>query len=309
MNTPNAPFPTGKAIQSAIQAFAWKNPLKDGRAPIHVWALQRMIARLARDPQQRWAIKGAQALLVRVPDSPRATKDIDAMVCAPNAQEALESFSRLVEAATPEEDFLTFTVISHTIGAFHPDLLQVKIDVFIDHAGRKKKLSTVGADILIADRLITDTETFYLHPRINIGRFTDWPEVRVVSSAQHIAEKLAAMYTLHSGRPSSRTHDFTDIVLLVTHQPPTRAALVLALHAVAGATLPPNNTLTFPDCFTVSQASINYYMTLPNLPPVEEALAAADTLITPALQQFHAELAKGRTSTPASVRVNIEEGM
>lgn len=285
----STPFPSGQAIQSALQSFARRNPQPNEVPPTHVWVLQRLVARLARDPEQNWAIKGAQALLIRLPDAPRATRDIDAMVSAPSMEAALEAFTRLVETRTPDEDFLTFTVVSHKAGAFHPDLLQVKVDVRMESGSRVKRLTPVGADILIADRLTTDTDTLYLHPRIDIGRFTDWPQVRVVSTAQHIAEKLAAMYTLHSGKPSSRTHDFTDIVMLLEHEPPTQDALVRALHATAAATLPPNNTLAFPDRLTVPQASIDHYRSLPGLPPIEEALTKAEELITPALERFHAE--------------------
>lgn len=288
----NQPFKNWEAIRSSIRSRTLGRDSDMRNGPTHQWIMQRLIARLAYSVALNWAVKGAQALVIRLPDVPRTTRDIDAVFHAASCDEAVAEFTKAITRDTPDQDFLDFHVLQARQSRVTQGLVHLKIGVAI-RAMKPRPFPPFSVDLLVSDHVITDADTVHLHPSIDVGRFTDWPTVPVVSTAQHIAEKLAAMYTLHNGLPSTRERDFTDLVLLCRNYPPQRAALVYYLHATAQKPLSEHAMLEFPSVFTPSETGIAFYKTMRALPPVAEAIQIVEAVVNPALAVYHAECASG----------------
>ncbi|WP_172119578.1 nucleotidyl transferase AbiEii/AbiGii toxin family protein [Actinomyces faecalis] len=258
--------------------------------------MQRLVARLSYAPETTWAVKGAQALLVRLPNAPRTTRDIDAVVQATSSDDAVEAFAQAIERPLPDQDFLSFKVRGVSSSPIRPDLVKIKIQPTMDLGQRMQKLSVISMDLLVADSLGFDPDLIELTPKIDIGRFTDWPEVPVVSSAVHVAEKLVATATTHGDHASTRDRDFTDLVLLCQHFPPDVDELTRQLHSVMASPRPENNTVVLPRSFTPSPSAAALYQTLPDLPPLPEAVRIVRRAVDPALDRYHTQHAAAERS-------------
>lgn len=285
------PFKDGQAIRAAIKSRLAEVPSSSGANPQQTWVMQRLVARLATAQDTTWAIKGAQALLVRLPHAPRTTKDIDAVVQAGSGSDAVEAFGRAITRPMPEQDFLAFTLHDVTSSPIRSDLLKLRIQSSLDLGTRTLKMSLIGLDMLVTPQLGFDPDLIELSPKIDIGRFTDWPQVPVVASAVHVAEKLVATATTHDGRPSTRDRDFTDLVLLCQHYPPSVDDLTEQLHKAVASPRPANNTVTMPRSFSPSPTAVTFYQQLPDLLPIEQALKIVRDVVDPALERFHRESA------------------
>lgn len=312
------PFHDGNAIRAAIRARS-KAETADGRTTFQqLWIMQRLVARLAEAPDTTWAIKGAQALLVRLPHTPRTTKDIDAVIQASSTHDAVDAFRRAIARPTPEQDFLTFALNDVSSSPSRPDLVKLRVQPTMDLGTRSQKMPMIGLDMLVTPQLDFDPDLIELSPKIDIGRFTDWPQVPVVSSAVHVAEKLVATATTHDGRPSTRDRDFTDLVLLCQHYPPSVEELTAQLHKAVAAPRPAHNTVSLPRSFIPSESAVSFYRQLPGLLPLDQALEVVRGVIDPALERYHNEHSAGLrarsimltalTSTPAlSQEARIQE--
>lgn len=294
--TKRQPFKDGNAIRAALQSRRGRIPTDARANPQTVWIMQRLVARLARSADTRWAVKGAQALIIRLPHAPRSTRDIDAVVQADSPDQAIESFRKAIASPTPEDDFLTFELIGHRASRSRPDLLAMQVGVTFDLGTRVQRSSDIHLDLLLAPRLSFDPEQVPLTPKIDIGRFTDWPEVPVVSAAVHVAEKLVATATTHGEHASTRDRDFTDLVLLCQHFPPDVDELTRQLHSVMAAPRPENNTVVLPRSFTPTPSAAALYQTLPGLLPLPEAIATVRRVVDPALERYHAQHAAAQRS-------------
>lgn len=91
---------------------------------------------------------------------------------------------------------------------------------------------------------------------VPLGRRVDppkqggWPDrVRVIPVADHLAEKLVALRSVHDGRPSSRERDVVDMALLARYAPQKLGLLESALDRALSRPTVPSVTVELPPRF------------------------------------------------------------
>ncbi len=176
---------------------------------------QRILARVA--PTGDWVLKGGYCLEVRLGLGARATRDLDLAVAAGNSRSTAVDLQDALAAAleAPLDDGFTFHV-----GLPRP--------IAADEAGNPGWRTSVRArvgqvvfdevrlDVVArADEIAAGTEPLTVPPPLPGTGFAP-VVVPAVDVAQHAAEKAHAYARIYAhDRPSSRTKDLVDLVLLV----------------------------------------------------------------------------------------------
>lgn len=192
---------------------------------------ERILARLLGAQPGRWVLKGGMALEFRMGDRARATKDLDLVV-------------RDVE---PQRDAVLIALSTALAEDVHADGFQFEIggirDLAEDDAGRPgwrasldarlagRKFATVRIDMVARAEEITATQT--IRPPALLD-FADVPapEIEVVDLNQHFAEKVHAFTRDYGDRPSSRSRDLADFMILLDDGLQPGADLAYALRHV-----------------------------------------------------------------------------
>ncbi|MEU8271181.1 nucleotidyl transferase AbiEii/AbiGii toxin family protein [Sphaerisporangium sp. NPDC049002] len=169
----------------------------------------RLAARVFRHDPSGWILKGGQALLLRYPAQARLSRDIDLQ--RPTAQSAQEALNALFDASALRlEDFLTFSPAG-TVE--HSDEIGGVKQTFNVSLGTRS-LDTIKVDLVVG-RYPTDTpETVSLASSIPMPWPDDWPLAQLYPLADHVADKICAMYERHRGTASSRFRDLADLLLI-----------------------------------------------------------------------------------------------
>lgn len=173
-------------------------------------AFERFLARLVVAAPDRWVLKGAFALDVRLGLRTRATKDID-LARADDEQAATEDL--VAAAAVDLGDFFVFearrTPALDAGAGFHA----VRYTVLCELAGRRFEQFPV--DVALAETPVLPPEPMRMTDLLSFAEVAA-PELPVVALEQYIAEKLHA-YTGRYGtgeRESTRSKDLVDLVLV-----------------------------------------------------------------------------------------------
>lgn len=187
----------------------------------------RFLARLVAVASNRWVLKGAVALDLRLGSGARTTKDLD-LACLDNEDAAAADF--LAAQARDLGDFFIFVVRRTPALDTTGDFSAVRYRVNTELAGRR--FEEFPVDVAFSNSLAwhpdrlrgTDLLAFAGIERI---------ELSVLPLEQHLAEKFHA-YTSSYGTdssPSTRPKDLIDIVLVKHSAPLNAAALRTALDA------------------------------------------------------------------------------
>lgn len=187
-------------------------------------AFDRFLARLAAVAPDGWMLKGGFAIDLRLGDRARATKDIDLDWCVDDD----ELLDALLDAADHDAgDYFAFRVERSATPADRLGGSQ-RFRVSASLAGRP--FETFPIDIAFrADQAATDMLT-----TADLLAFAGLAPVRVpaLSLETQVAEKLHAYTrTYEGGRPSSRTKDLVDIVLIAELFALDARALAAAIEA------------------------------------------------------------------------------
>ena len=173
-------------------------------------AFERFLARLVVAAPDRWVLKGAFALDVRLGLRTRATRDID-LARADDEQAATADL--VAAAAVDLGEFFVFearrTPELDAAAGFHA----VRYTVLCELAGRRFEQFPV--DVTLAETPTLPPEQMRMTDLLSFADVAA-PELPVVALEQHIAEKLHA-YTGRYGtgeRESTRTKDLVDLVLI-----------------------------------------------------------------------------------------------
>lgn len=208
---------------------------------------QRLIARLATAFPDQWVLKGGHAMLARLPDVARTTRDIDGALAATSRDTAIAELEQAAKTAPEDPDFLEFELVKSKPGHVE-DLASLS---FQARFGGK-----VHGNVKLDVQVVRDRQA--LGELVPLGRRADppkqggWPQrVRVIPVADHMAEKLVALYSVHNGRPSSRERDVVDLALLARYAPPTPGALEPALGRALSRPTVPSVTVELPPRFVV----------------------------------------------------------
>ena len=274
-----------RAIKSRISAYAKQSGLESGKV-LRSFYFSRLAARVFRYDPNGWLLKGGQALLVRYPAAARLSQDIDLQ--RPDAQSTEEARKALLLAAqTDLNDFLTFVPGSYTE---HSDQIGGAKQSFNVILGARP-MGFVSVDFVTGRHPTSVPQIVKLAPSITIPWPDDWPDARLYPLADHVADKICAMYERHNGLASSRWRDLADLLLISQREHLIGADVQTALASETLRRTSLGIDLTLPNRFTVPgpswqqgyESEVKNVTGLRGCRSLGEAQAAADVFVTPLL--------------------------
>ncbi|MHB8692116.1 MAG: nucleotidyl transferase AbiEii/AbiGii toxin family protein [Solirubrobacteraceae bacterium] len=190
-------------------------------------AFELFLCRLVTVAPNRWVLKGALALELRLKATTRPTKDID-LGRDDDEQAAIEDITAAQQLVL--DDFFTYNAIRTDEFDRTDEFAAVRLHVTAQLAGRTFEQFTV--DIGFTDSIPDTPDTIKTSDLLAFADI-DPIELPVLPLAQHLAEKVHA-YTCSygtAGRPSTRPKDLVDILLISGSEPIDARALRNALEA------------------------------------------------------------------------------
>lgn len=172
---------------------------------------------LARLGPHGFVLKGGFCLEVRLPDSARATKDIDLVgrvATTTDSEQLLNDLDELLDDGADQDGFtfqLARPVRLRDEGADN-HAWRISVTARLDGAEFEKvKLDVVGQLAEVQGAI----ETITVPPPVSIPGYAD-VAIQAVDVYQHAAEKFHAYARIYAyDRPSSRVKDLVDLVLLI----------------------------------------------------------------------------------------------
>lgn len=172
------------------------------------FVIQQFVARLARRDPDTWVLKGGSALQIRSSEA-RPTADADLAALRGKS----EILALLQSCADPLD--------SRERGRF---LVQINSERAGTYSGTvvwqlgEKEFWRAKVDVSFAQHIEWKPELAQVPPIVNdIAGFDQLPPIPIAPPESHLADKIAAMVELHGpakDRPSTRSHDLADIVIL-----------------------------------------------------------------------------------------------
>lgn len=273
------------AMKKRLGAFAKQHGLNSALV-FRSFYFSRLATRVFRHDPDGWLLKGGQALLLRYPTQARLSRDIDLQ--RSTAESAQEALSALLDAAALDlEDFFTF---SPTSMVEHSNEIGGAKQTFTVTLGTRV-LDTIKVD-LVAGRYPTGTpEKVSLASSSLMPWPDDWPFVQLYPLADHVADKICAMYERHRGAASSRFRDLADLLLISQQESLSGTAVQIALSSEVHRRTRLGTDLTLPDRFIIPDPSwVRGYPTaaaevvgLRGCLSLTDAQVAAEAFITPML--------------------------
>lgn len=209
---------TDKAIKAAARTIS-KAQGRDFHTLIRGAYFDRFLSRVFDESQgNRWVLKGGSGMLARVPDT-RATKDVDLTTSAMSIDEAERA---LIAAAS--NDIGDHAVIRHRDSRpivehdVQPDVTGRRITFEMRDAQTLKLIHTIPVDLVVEDGLIGRTEVIDPASRVMPSRGLPTAPYRLYPLSDQIADKASATMLRFNGRPSTRTKDLVDLVVIARTQ-------------------------------------------------------------------------------------------
>lgn len=220
-----------------------------GQGAMSEFFAQRLIARLATAFPDQWVLKGGHAMIARLPNVARMTQDIDGALAATSHETAMAELEQAAKATPGDPDFLEFELVKSRPGHVE-DLVSLS---FQTRFGGK-----VHGNVKVDVQVIRDRPGFGelvpLGRRVNPPKQGGWPDrVRVIPVADHMAEKLVALYSIHNGRPSTRARDVVDLALFARYTPPKPGDIDSALGCALSRPTALSVSIELPHRFEVPQ--------------------------------------------------------
>lgn len=206
----NKQYTSPRALEQALNSQARIDSARLGvptQELVGRFYFQRLLARVFQS--EGWILKGGQALLVRYPAQARYSRDIDLFRPAQgNLDEAVAALDRA--ARLDLDDFLTYNQRSRSTNA--ADAATFKFDVAL---GTRHK-DSISVDLVVKSTPTAAPNRVRLEPAVGLAWPDNWPEVTLYPIADHIADKICAMYERHeqTGGASSRFRDLADLLLI-----------------------------------------------------------------------------------------------
>ena len=201
------------------------------------FVIERLLARLFRDPEPPWLLKGGFAMDLRFRPHARTTKDVDLGMSLVSAEPAADFSGALRDRIQEAVDVDLGDYLSYRIGAPKQELTNAPKGgarypceaVLVGKTYAKFHIDVGCGDALVGEpeRLTGDDLLFFA----GIGPAT----VLAISEAQQFAEKLHAYTFPWSGRLNTRTRDLVDLVLLIERGRPEVGDIRSALLATFSA--------------------------------------------------------------------------
>jgi hypothetical protein len=202
------------------------------------FAYDRLLARVFTADPERWVLKGAVAMLARLPAAARHSKDVDLYSQTGDLAEA-ESALRTA-AAVDLDDYFRFVLGHARLLEEGAKTMRVPVTAYLGPT----KFASFHADLVARLSMTGEAEEVCALIDIDIG--LPRPRYRVYPVADHIADKVCAMIETHSrqsGEPaaSTRYRDLVDLATFARSSEIDGEALTTALRSESrrrGLTLP-----------------------------------------------------------------------
>lgn len=229
-------FGSAAAFKTSLEAHLRKRA-QERKVPLSTlqlkFVIERLLARLFRNPDPPWLLKGGFAMDLRFRPRARTTKDVDLSIAlvpaGGNADVAVAVRERLQEAADQDlGDYLSYRISEPKQeltnapkgGARYPCEA-----VLVGKVYARFHIDVGCGDALVGvpERLVGDDLLSFA----GIGPAS----VLAIPKAQQWAEKLHAYTFPWPGRTNTRTKDLVDLVLLIERGPPEAGDIRTALEA------------------------------------------------------------------------------
>ena len=195
--------------------------------------IERLLARLFRDPEPPWLLKGGFAMDLRFRPKARTTKDVDLSVSQTSAGLASDLSGALLDRIQEAADGDLGDYLTCRIGAPRQELTNAPLGgarypceaVLVG-----KTYARFHIDVGCGDALVGEPERL---AGDDLLAFAGIPpaDVMAISKPQQFAEKLHAYTFPWAGRQNTRTKDLVDLVLLIERGVPDVAGIRSALQA------------------------------------------------------------------------------
>lgn len=172
--------------------------------------LQRFLARVFDVPDGPWVLKGGAGLLVRIPGA-RHSQDVDLARADADVTTAVAELREL--AGREVGDPLRFVIGDPTAMVGARPGAQVRVDVYLGAT----RLDRFPVDLVTGGRLVDRLEHTRPAPVVDVPGLPQLPTFTLYPLADHLADKVCAMYEVHGPqrRPSTRYRDLVDILLII----------------------------------------------------------------------------------------------
>ena len=229
-------FRSAAAFKASLEANLKK--LASGRkAPLGAIQLrlviERLLARLFRDPEPPWLLKGGFAMDLRFRPRARTTKDVNLSVSQTSADLASDLSGALLDRIQEAADGDLGDYLTYRIGAPRQELTNAPLGgarypceaVLVG-----KTYARFHIDVGCGDALVGEPERL---AGDDLLAFAGIPpaDVMAISKPQQFAEKLHAYTFPWAGRQNTRTKGLVNLVLLIERGVPDAARIRSALQA------------------------------------------------------------------------------
>jgi hypothetical protein len=213
------PYVNAAAFRRGANARMREVAKQQGRPIAEVnreFVLQRFLARIFREPDSPWVLKGGTGLLVRLLQA-RHSDDIDLLYPTDTINLALPLAD--LEAALQQPyvgDFLRFEigrVEARSVTSAEKAVATVRVAALFGAA----EYTRFPIDLSVKKRPLAKVDLVQPQPVVDVPGVPKLPVFALYPLADQIADKVCAMYELHrDGIASTRYHDLVDLVLIVT---------------------------------------------------------------------------------------------
>ena len=222
-------YATPAAFRAAVEAWLRERARRLG-VPAYILrrqaALERLMVRLTRVAQGRWALKGGLALETRLGERARVSVDLD----ADHVQGAEAARADLQRAAIEDvDDHFGFAI------AGSEELREAGVSLAVRY---KLDSSIAGRPFepLQVDVTIVPPDPWDGQPARRPGLLTELGlepiEILLVPLERQVAEKLHAFTRTYKGGGTTRARDLVDLLLIQQHERLNAAALREAIRRV-----------------------------------------------------------------------------
>lgn len=229
--------PAGERIQSpaakrmALKAHLKKAAERRGQSADRMhrqFLYQHFLGLVFSHPDKHWILKGGVSLMMRLPVA-RLSMDVDLVARSPiDPDTAVKALEQALKPRS-RDDLLVFTLKPNRTVSEANQVVQLK--VVATFAG--VNYGDFSIDLALKPHIeVAEVERLTPDPLVTLDWLPELPEIVVYPIADHVADKVCAMYEVHPvGRVSTRFRDLVDLALIVDTYELDAAAITRSLRS------------------------------------------------------------------------------
>lgn len=212
-------YKSATAFRTALEDRLRARARKSGVNPQRLWSLvafDRLLARLLKDKDSRFVLKGGYAMELRIKTA-RVTKDVDLTavnIKGASREEVNETLLAELQTLGGKDlgDFFAFVIGSPIMDLDNAPYGGARFPVEARMDGRT--FVEFHLDVGVGDVITGPTEEIEGQDWLDFAAIAR-PRIRMISREQQFAEKVHAYTLPRDGRQNSRVKDLVDMVLLI----------------------------------------------------------------------------------------------